>query len=183
MRFTLQCGFLIMSDINWDEAPEGATHITNYPDGFNHYYKLIDDGLFIFNNITNHWENSCNESSFVTSSQFIIKLPSNPEFNKEFCVRGGDDDIWFKCKIVFVGKRYTVVENENGKEFSRKSANIRLRDVTPPIELIDGKAYQFQYKTTRGLGFYNERLNEFSSLNHKICIDDCTNIQLLEASK
>ncbi|NRA76716.1 MAG: hypothetical protein HRU18_00790 [Pseudoalteromonas sp.] len=52
-----------------------------------------------------------------------------PRFFQEFRVLGGDNEVWQKCKIVFKGKRYTVVENENGKEFSRKTANIFIRDI------------------------------------------------------
>jgi len=52
-----------------------------------------------------------------------------PVFTKEFKVKGGTCETWQACKIVFVGKKYTVVENESGKEFSRKTAKITIRDI------------------------------------------------------
>ena len=53
------------------------------------------------------------------------------EFTQEFRLISGRGETWHKCKVVFKGKRYTVVENENGKEFSRRTAKLVIRDVKP----------------------------------------------------
>ena len=58
-------------------------------------------------------------------------LNKSPEFTQEFRLISGRGETWHKCKVVFKGKRYTVVENENGKEFSRRTAKLVIRDVKP----------------------------------------------------
>lgn len=54
-----------------------------------------------------------------------------PVYTQEFRVLRNSPvgEVWQKCKVVFEGKRYTVVENENGKEFSRKTSKIEIRDI------------------------------------------------------
>ena len=176
---------LIMSDI-WKDAPEGATHISD--EGC--FYKIDKRGSNDYCFCSNEkWVTCALSTDFVGALKFrsedkpiYTAAMCEAEFNKEFCVRGGADDIWVKCKIVFVGKRYTVVENENGKEFSRKSSNIRLRDVKPPIELVDGKAYQFTYDSDECTGIAMKGLflipHVSGSMFHA-SPTDCTNITLL----
>lgn len=89
---------------------------------------------------------------------------------------------WEKGSIIFTSPTYTIFKTSNGIEFCCNhlvGQDFKYKPLTPPIELIDGKAYQFTHQSCRGLGFYNERLDEFSSLNHKIDIRNCTNIQPL----
>ena len=84
-----------------------------------------------------------------------------PAFTQEFRVRGGQSEVWQKCKIVFKGKRYTVVENETGKEFSRKTAKIMIRDITPQINLENGATYQFDVVGHAYIGIYKSERNSF----------------------
>jgi len=59
-----------------------------------------------------------------------------------------------------------------------------VKPLTPPIELIDGKAYQFESTQHGGaIGFYNSDSCRFINVNMSIRSDMCTNIQLLEVSK
>jgi len=116
-----------MSDINWDEAPEGAEYFYKH-----NWYKIINKTLFIHSekfiyNVSKgyHWVNS---GYIAALTEKMIERPK-PIFTQEFRVLGGSIEVWQKCKIVFQGKRYTVVENENGKEFSRKTAKIKIRDI------------------------------------------------------
>ena len=60
----------------------------------------------------------------------------------------------------------------------------KLKPITPPITLIDGKAYQFDFIGCAFLGFYHDKSDEFtaskSGMNSVICrLDECTNIQPL----
>ena len=90
-----------------------------------------------------HMQQYCGTCGHELLSELIPT--QSPEFTQEFRLISGRGETWHKCKVVFKGKRYTVVENENGKEFSRRTAKLVIRDVRPPVELIDGKAYQFEY--------------------------------------
>jgi hypothetical protein len=51
--------------------------------------------------------------------------------------------------------------------------------VTPPIELIAGKAYQFDYGSNVTCGIYCNEDDHFYNQNEDISADLCTNIQLL----
>jgi len=54
-----------------------------------------------------------------------------------------------------------------------------LKPLTPPIELIDGKAYQFEYEGQTRYAPYRESINFFSDVDMHINPDSCTNIILL----
>ena len=80
------------------------------------------------------WHNGLKDNKPVTpptAQGYEIKGDGGdkPVYTKEFRVLGGQAEVWQKCKVVFTGKRYTIVENENGKEFSRKTAKIFIRDI------------------------------------------------------
>jgi len=85
------------------------------------FYGASDDGL--------------NESwfSFVcTREEFeSAKAERSKKFTKEFNVRGGTNvpEVWQPCEVLFSGTRYIVVKNENGREFSRRKAKIKIRDI------------------------------------------------------
>jgi len=128
-----------------------------------------------------NWFGNCSEVKPVTLS---------PIYTQEMADNGELPSVGMDCKFMHGGdmqigtvtaktKRFIIFTEEGGMERVRKIEGCAIEAITPPIELIDGERYQFQHKTTRGLGFYNERLDEFSSLNHKIHIHACTNIQLL----
>ena len=55
-----------------------------------------------------------------------------------------------------------------------------LLPITPPIELIDGSPYQFEYKGQTRYAPYNKEINFFSDVDMHINPDSCTNIKLLE---
>ena len=59
------------------------------------------------------------------------KTKRSKKFTKEFNVRGGTNvpEVWQPCEVLFSGTRYIVVKNENGREFSRRKAKIKIRDI------------------------------------------------------
>lgn len=57
-----------------------------------------------------------------------------------------------------------------------KSEN--CKPLTPPIELIDGNAYQFEYVNICS-GIYGEKMNRFYHQNGFISASVCINITLL----
>ena len=58
--------------------------------------------------------------------------------------------------IKYIGKKVVVSETDDGEEFmsSIKSALHSFKPLTPPIELISGKAYQFDIGKKTRLGFF-----------------------------
>jgi len=56
-----------------------------------------------------------------------------------------------------------------------------FKPLTPPIELVDGKAYQFTNIEENTIhGIYNEDECSFKSLNVEWSVETCTNIKELE---
>ena len=81
--------------------------------------------------------------------------------------------------MVMDKESFTKDELKNNKE-SAYAAAIHLfefKPLTPPIELIDGKAYQINHKGLESLGFYYRGL--FVNNGIEIKESDCTNIQPL----
>jgi hypothetical protein len=69
-------------------------------------------------------------------------------------------------------------------EYSQYPCSLRFKPLTPPIELIDGKAYQFDYYTgSVGMNNvvmrYNECAGAFQFDNYTFKPEFCTNIQPL----
>ncbi len=59
--------------------------------------------------------------------------------------------------------------------------NVEFSSVTPPIELINGKAYQFDYgNTPKLIGVYANESREFRTVAGYYESLSCNNIQLLE---
>jgi len=114
-------------------------------------------------------------------TQAMADKGESPSVGMEIIVRYMHDSktVTHRGCVLFISDCRVIIDNDTG-DHHHLLGDYRCEPLTPPIELIDGKAYQFQHQSCRGLGFYNKRLNEFSSLNHKILIDNCTNIQLLE---
>ena len=63
-----------------------------------------------------------------------------------------------------------------------------IQPLTPPIELIDGKAYQFEYKGDKYTGIYsdidyNHKADVFIIIDGHVMASYCKSIQLLEVAK
>jgi len=91
---------------------------------------------------------------------------------------------YFKGVISFVGTS-NVVWVHGGTEYSQNKSHLEFKPLTPPIELIDGKAYQFDYHNgssgmNNAVMRYNKFIGKFQFDNHYFNPVHCTNIQLLE---
>jgi len=142
---------LAMSDINWpdgynyamkDKMNKGRYHFLKDKPEFTGYQSYEpDNDHYLFS--SEHWD-------IITKPVTLSTI-----FNKEFRVLGGSNEVWQKCKIVFQGKRYTVVENENGKEFSRKTANITIRDIDTRTDEEKSEADMIEHLTNEGIVTYD----------------------------
>jgi len=133
MRFTLQCGVLIMSDINWDEAPEGATHYTIVDDELL-YYK--SNGANILGCYDKEWVDDTSSKSWIMDN--IIKLPeqvtqagcTKPIYTAAMCEAGTppivgmmvlcsfEDGKWEKVLIDFISEILVVVTDQHSAQYS-----------------------------------------------------------------
>ena len=91
--------------------------------------------------------------------------------------------MWFKRKVLghFAGK----VIAESCSEVNAVQLYAIYKPLTPPIELIDGKAYQFEHSSVGvALGFYLKDKELFDCAGTYYSIESgCTNIQLLGVTK
>jgi hypothetical protein len=104
------------------------------------------------------------ECAFETT--FFTHLPSNTGTGKPIAYH--NNKVWFST---------------SSKEFVINLSVIYFKPLTPLIELIDGKVYQFEVKLNVYVGFYRKDRNSFmcsSACGPKLCgLSEATNIQLL----
>ena len=77
----------------------------------------------------------------------------------------------------YTNKKSVCFTDENG--FLVTITRGYAKPLTPPITLIDGKAYQFDYRNIETCGVYSKDHNLLYSADSIIDISDCTNIQPL----
>ena len=188
--------------IDWNDAPEWATKYATL-NGHKDWYYWIGDKGYLFFGASDFCEFGASDASteyFLIGDFDIIEsrpVITKPVYTQAMCDAGELPSVGMECmyfdvyntlvEIMYISE-WCVVFKQLTEGYAKDvelckmivDLDIQFKPITPPIELIDGKAYQFQYQSCRGLGFYNERLNEFSSLNHKVDIDNCINIKLLE---
>ena len=97
--------------------------------------------------------------------------------------RGAIMTSWRKGSITFNSPTYTIFKTNNGIEFCCNhllGQNFTFKPLTPPIELIDGKAYQFYGTDNRKkLGFYNSARDKFTNNDYSWKASAVTGIQPL----
>jgi len=119
-----------------------------------------------------------------------------PIYTKEMVDAGVIPSVGMDCQtstgivtVRYVGKSVVVAEDDENYEFtmSKKGALHSLKPLTPPIELIDGKAYQFEYEDCETLalstcvGVYDSsKVACMWVKGNAYTLVKCTNIQLLE---
>ena len=119
-----------------------------------------------------------------------FKLKSKAVFTQEMADNGVLPSVGMECQtstgvvtIAYKGNKLLIAIDDEGTEFqlSNKGALHALKPLTPPITLIDGKAYQFDYNEKKSIHcIYVESGNIFLSSMGSYCPDgDCTNIQPL----
>lgn len=91
---------------------------------------------------------------------------------------------YIKCKVVYLSEWSIVLEQTEkgyaqGVEVAKAVDDVTIKPLTPPVELIDGKAYQFEHNGIVWNGIYIKRENSmwYSLRTAKVAF--CTNIQPL----
>jgi len=194
-----------MSDINWDDAPEGAQYSYR-----GDWFKPVRGRLFIwkkkngyaFNNNEHHWVKSENATLEIierlkTKPSEASKPVTSPIYTKAMADNGDIPSVGMECLIKMIGVYLPVTitynsdhviaftyETDNGviETCKQKELNdIDIKPITPPIELIDGECYLFESTTHGGgLGYYDIEHKEFTNISMGISVNHCTNIKLLE---
>ncbi len=223
------------SEIDWNKAPEGATH---YWCDANIFYKFPTtmSGLMFQNNV---WQPYSGHNIFGRSLTpkpplientpltytFSDELKIEPQvtrvdFNEDklvytqaMCDAGELPSVGMECKVIHNGlsepikgvvlcyddeegavvmKGDNVNSLENNESVIRDVAvfamynisepDFKFLPITPPIELIDGKAYQFDHSSIGvSVGFYLKDKDLFDCAGTYYSIESgCTNIKLLE---
>jgi hypothetical protein len=86
---------------------------------------------------------------------------------------------WKKALIKYMGDLVIYAYCENGERCDRKRS-LKFKPLTPPIELISGKAYQFDYgNTTEIIGLYSKRSKQLQAIAGYYESRHCTNIKPL----
>jgi hypothetical protein len=85
-----------------------------------------------------------------------------------------------KCTIVYIGDLHCVVILDDNMQRYIRIANYSFKPLTPPIELIDGKAYQFESRGNVFHGIYEKKYTSFNVMAGQLFNDiSCTNIKPL----
>mgnify|MGYP005823761137 CR=1 FL=1 len=71
------------------------------------------------------WQARLKESKEALDS--IVNKPL--VYTQEFRVTGGHDPRYQPCRVVYSGTKYTVLVNSDGREFSRKTSKLDIRDI------------------------------------------------------
>jgi hypothetical protein len=152
-------------DIDWSKAPDdcvGAVESNNpyatYPfgmlvkkyDGFNGYKYCHEQEAY-----------PCMEAF-----TFIPRPQPTTTYTQEMVDNGVLPSVGMECQtstgvvtIAYKGNKLLIAIDDEGTEFqlSNKGALHALKPLTPPITLIDGKAYQFDYDGGKGIhGIYRK---------------------------
>ena len=166
-------------DIDWSKAPEHFDfYLENKMDkgnkGFCHYlngsYVFLDgsraiEGAFY---VTEKPQPALTYTQAMADNGELPSVGMNVEAYKDRVV---------EIMLPFDSTRFTVGKCEDG-EYALYSIG-ELKPLTPHIELIDGKAYQYSEEGLYSHGIYCDRAKAFGRVNYQVSIDECTNIQPL----
>ena len=98
-----------------------------------------------------------------------------------YAVDGSINRTFTECDILFAGEYKIVLSTASVFEKVVDVTLARFKPITPPIELIDGKAYQFDYRSLTGVnGVYSSVDDSFYNSIGAPKSSKCTNIKLLE---
>jgi hypothetical protein len=192
----------------WKNAPEWADRLGildgdsvfynsehyQFCRGDNNKYNIISNEYTI-----DYFTEEDSRAVFINCTSHNKPQPK-PVFTQEMCDNGELPSVgmecvgtssrglvmtsWEKGSIIFASPTYTIFKTSNGIEFCCNhlvGQDFKYKPLTPPIELIDGKAYQFTHKAgVDGLhGVYRD--NKFYIGGDYVESDNCTNIQPLIA--
>jgi len=192
-----------MSEIDWSLAPEGATHYDTRIDVYP-WLKEDDNGNKYWHH--SQWVNYANDIG--VNDSIFARPEAKPVYTQAMCDAGTLPLVGMKCMVEsgilplkdFYGLAVRIIginkhsDGDNIFTFEHElqgvgcSTILAFKPITPPIELVDGKVYQFDTFDTDDdvtwVGFYrdhNDCFYDTKCFNETISESkNCTNIQLLE---
>ena len=158
------------TDIDWSKAPKSAEY--RYK---KYWYQVIDGELLVYSDESHLWH----ESGYVES--LTEKMTPRPESIPVYTPSTEDTKKLIE-KLSFAFNNITTMsEYEDCYDTASDMLDAIKEYNTPPIELVDGKAYQFDsLRVTNEMGCYNAEFDRFYTAYGERKFIDCTNIQLLE---
>ena len=183
--------------IDWDNAPEGATHYWGRSNSFYKFSNFGDDFVFC----VDQWD-SCSDIECFRDDA-LIQRPAKKEpniYTQEMSDNG---------ELPPIGSMFIDIELDNEEQVEAMAHDLEFgrviykrgstlqdseyfgaqahecKPIPPKLELIDGKAYQFDISATYDKevsGIYSELKSTFSMPYANIHISKCTNIKLLTVS-
>jgi len=184
--------------IDWSKAPEWATGVgtlSSYKFWMNDdSYEAFDGNKRIF--FTNY--DSTDYGCFVPIA-IKPKPESIPVFSQAMCDAGELPSVgmecfyldsttnnYIECTVMYISE-WAIVLRQTGEgygkdvELAKHVSDVTIKPLTPPIELVDGKAYQFDYNgRTELVGIYHKPDDTFGQYTVTSNAKAATNIQLLE---
>lgn len=193
-------------DIDWSKAPEGATH---YWEGSHSFYKFsnhLDDFVFC----AGHWEPCSDIACFGTDRLTSRPTgPQPPVYTQEMSNEGILPSIGVECLLrkssepvkgrngfvagecageeVYITAHFETREGSAmaayfgiNKRFGGVACGIAFEPLPPKQELINGKAYQFNFMHHKAItGLYDKLNDEFDSFGRKFPVFKSKRITLL----
>lgn len=188
-------GFLKYSGIT-------RTWVRNPPSIANHSYEdvcsvrefihTISSMTYNFGKIT-----GADLYDYINTDKELLQ-PTKPEaiYTQEMCDNGELPSVgmeclyldtnkeYIKCKVVYLSEWSIVLEQTEkgyaqGVEVAKAVDYVTIKPLTPPIKLIDGKAYQFEHNGIVWNGIYIKSENSMLYSLRTAEVVFCTNIQLL----
>ena len=114
-------------------------------------------------------------------SQAMVDAGVMPSVGMECLINFPDiDNAWHEYTIDFMGKHTFIASCDDVSERFGHIEDVHIKPLTPPIELIDGKAYQFSVNGNEPIhGVYNRLKNGFYHIASLYNLKSCTNIKEL----
>ena len=201
---------LEVMDIDWSKAPEGATHYAeeseddvarwikqDHDHGLSYvaawlHEKRGKDAVVYWNSPGDFilidcvakpqppiYTQAMDDNGELPPIGSKVQFVGNDDYLVEFSIVNGDEIECICHTTDFEGESIGVYRHKDG--YSVSILTQLVESITPPIELIDGKAYQFDYNEKKSIHcIYVESGNVFLSSMGSYCPDgDCTNIQPL----
>ena len=128
-------------------------------------------------------EHCTNETIRITKSPIFTQEMADdgvsPSVGMECLINFPDiDNAWYKYTIDFMGKHTFIASCEDVSERFGHVDDVYFKPLTPPITLIDGECYSYNYFGPKK-SFYNKEINRLVSLQGSCSPLGATNIQPL----
>ena len=184
----------------WKDAPESATHYDIEAECFcknDGYWTTGNRARYVQDNTQVQWGD---EDRYTPRPMFIdCKVNNEPQptltYTQAMADNGELPGVGMECRFDTTFFTTTtsnrgvceIIAYYGGKVWINiidfdcviNLSVIEFKPLTPPIELIDGKAYQFEYQGEEITGLYGKMDNEFFILGGSYSVEICTNIQPL----